>query len=383
MDRATAQPDAGCAGGIRIGGENCSEVRAAAAGLRDRLRALGLHEHVAGPEPASIDGPTTGLSLAPAVARHWAPGGDTLSLAGRLGLDPRARPQDLEREIVACLLLAPCAPAFPSLAEFESAVRMRCVVVEAARRTALHFDTDAIERPQDCWRYHEDTGFTVRPGHGLVESIRRATQPEPGGPLYAFSCRRAGEYLLLLGIAQEAASCNPALLARLQSQAEQCAIQGEAFTAAFMRVSGSVAMPLPLRYFVPGDRVWFRNPDARSSDATGYEGSWVIYLGGGLFSNFWEMERPFSLPHKCVEIYHWRHAAHVDSQGTVRIDEGEVARRVAATFEAPREVDEIVGRMARLCDRPGVYANGGCIEPTREFARWVRPETSDIVLPAL
>jgi hypothetical protein len=41
-----------------------------------------------------------------------------------------------------------------------------------------------------------------------------------------------------------------------------------------LREHGTVESPLPARWFVPGDRVWFRNPDERSADAEGFEGSW-------------------------------------------------------------------------------------------------------------
>lgn len=43
------------------------------------------------------------------------------------------------------------------------------------------------------------------------------------------------------------------------------------------------------------DRLRFRNPDAHSSDASGYEGSWGFYLGGGRFSNFWKRDHSFTL----------------------------------------------------------------------------------------
>ncbi len=107
---------------------------------------------------------------------------------------------------------------------------------------------------------------------------------------------------------------------------------------AIAREAARCNAPLPARWFVPGDRVWFRNPDERSADAAGFEGSWVVYLGAGRFSDFWERGRPFTLERKCVEIHHWR-------------------------------------------DPRGVYDEGGCMDRTRESARWVRPGTSDIDVP--
>jgi hypothetical protein len=35
----------------------------------------------------------------------------------------------------------------------------------------------------------------------------------------------------------------------------------------------------------------------------------------------------------------------------------------------------------QLRDKFGVYADGGCVDTTREYPRWVCPGTSDIILP--
>jgi len=132
---------------------------------------------------------------------------------------------------------------------------------------------------------------------------------------------------------------------------------------------------------VPGDRVWFRNPDEASSEASGYEGSWVIYLGAGLFSNFWKRHQPYTLADKCLEIYQWRHALYTDAAGHERIDETKVEALVAAARQDPAEVERILALMQRYREPRGVYLNGGCLDTTREFARWVHPGTSDLVLP--
>jgi hypothetical protein len=139
--------------------------------------------------------------------------------------------------------------------------------------------------------------------------------------------------------------------------------------------------PLPPRYFVPGDRTWFRNPDAASAEASGYEGSWVIYLGAGLFSNFWKRHQPYTLSAKCLEIYHWRHALYLDAQGAERIDEAKVEALVAAAQLDAAEVERILQLMQRYREPRGVYRDGGCIDTTREFSRWVHPGTTDLVLP--
>jgi len=346
--------------------------------LRERLHSLGLLAQCEwwDDEPAGH----LGVRLRPGVAADWAPGSDTLALADRLALDIHGEPPDLEREIVIGLLLAPEPLGFPHAGEFESAVRIRRDTVIAARVTALAFDTDAIERPTDCWRYDEATGFTVCPGRALVDALRRATQPDHTGRRYAFSCYRASEYVMMLGIAQEAQRVNPAFLARLQARAERRAVQSGEFHDAFLREYGSMERPLPARYYVPGDRVWFRNPDEHSADAMGFEGSWVVYLGDGRFSNFWEPSQPFTLTAKCLEVFHWRHGTYRDAQGALRMDEAEVARRVAQTLQDPPEVERILAQMLRLREPRGVYRDGGCMDTSREFARFIHPTTLDMTL---
>jgi hypothetical protein len=323
-----------------------------------------------------------GFALAADAAQALVDDGDTLNLCRDLGLDTVANPIHLEREIVLAMLAAPRVLRFASAAEFLSAVAIRRNIVVAARATQLTFGTAEANRPPSHWTYDDDRGFTVLPGRPLIEALTLATQPEAGdGSTYAFSCYRATEYVMLLGIARELERVNPPLLAALQQQWETRAIQSGAFHDVFLVEHGSFDAPLPPRWYVPGDRVWFRNPDALSSDASGYEGSWVIYLGNGLFSNFWQRERPYSLVAKCLEIYHWRHGIYVDGAGDLRMDETIVDARVAETAANPAALATVVARMSRLRDGRGVYADGGCIDVSREFARPICPGTADIVLP--
>ena len=186
--------------------------------------------------------------------------------------------------------------------------------------------------------------------------------------------------MILLGLARELADSNPALLERLQARWQRKAIMSGAFHEAFLVEHGSIEAPMPERYYVPGDRVWFRNPDPVSADVAGYEGSWVIYLGGGLFSNFWELGAPFTLERKCVEIYHWRDGVRAAPGGEPTMDEAAIAARVEQTLADAALTRTIVERMWRLRDPRGVYASGGCIDASRESTRFVRPQTSDIRL---
>lgn len=308
--------------------------------------------------------------------------GNTMNLCRELGLDTLSSIADLEREIVLSMLAAPRALHFPSAAEFLSAVAIRRNIVLAARRTQLAFGTAQAERPPSHWTYDEERGFTLIAQQPLIEALTLATQPDAGdGTLYSFSCYRASEYVMLLGIAQELERVNPLLLAALQRQWESRSIQSGAFHDVFLVEYGSLESPLPLGYYVPGDRVWFRNPDEHSSDASGYEGSWVIYLGNGMFSNFWRRDRPYGLVDKCVEIYHWRHATFVDSAGDLRMNEDIVEARIAQTMADPPSLATIVERMTRLRDPRGSYADGGCIDFSRECARNVCLHSANILLP--
>lgn len=153
------------------------------------------------------------------------------------------------------------------------------------------------------------------------------------------------------------------------------------FHDTFLHEYGSLAEPLPQRFYVPGDRLWFRNPDSASSDVEGYEGSWVFYLGGGLFNNFWERDQPFTLTSKCVEIHHWQHALRADARGKGYIDEDRVKTLVRQTLADPDATAAVLARMMRIRDPQGVYEEGGCIDATRERVRWVTPGHSDISLP--
>ena len=107
----------------------------------------------------------------------------------------------------------------------------------------------------------------------------------------------------------------------------------------------------------------------------------MIYLGHGQFANFWQQQAPFDLVGKCLEIYHWRHGVYRDASGQLKMDEEIVAQRVLQTKKDPKLTQHICQRMMRLRDPQGVYADGGCMDNTRESPRWIHPATTDISLP--
>ncbi len=324
-------------------------------------------------------GETLEATLTPHAALGLTPRFETLGLAERLECRGEF---SLRREIVAALLGSPMLFEYPSFGEFEAAIRVRERIVDAAAKTQLAFDTEAAERPWDYWTYDSERGFTLRPGKSLIEALLKATQPEDPAHKYEFSCYRATEYVLLLGIAQELAEHNPTLYAHLQKQWETEAIMSGRFHDTFLHEFGSLDTPLPGGYYIPGDRVWFRNPDERSADIPGYEGSWVFYLGGGQFSNFWRADQPYTLASKCLEIYHWRNGAHASEEpGRLYMDEAVVDACVQESMNHRNEARRILDRMLRLRDGRGVYADGGCIDASRECPRPLCRGTADLRLP--
>lgn len=367
--------------GIRIHGATREAAEAASRHFLSMLTDLGLDAYVQVSDVSDSEDFILRYRLRGELAETWAPDGDTSCLCGQLELNPRGVPDDCEREILLALMLAPEPFHFPSYEELRSAVNIRRNIVDAARKTALAFDTEEAERPAAYWRYDEEAGFTLFPGRLLIPALLQATQPDESGALFSFSCYRATEYVILLAIAQELATCNAALFEQLQWQWETRAIMSGEFHEVFLREYGSMEVPLPPRYYVPGDRLWFRNPDDHSSDVAGYEGSWVFYLGDGLFSNFWKRNQPYTLISKCLEVYHWRHATRRDEAGELQIDEAVVEAKVAESMKNPQEVQRIVDAMMRYRDPKGVYAEGGCIDTSREYPRRVCPDTAEVALP--
>ncbi|HEY6094014.1 MAG TPA: hypothetical protein VIU93_03580 [Gallionellaceae bacterium] len=365
--------------GAQYRGISLPEARAQdVAAVLQRLAELQIEQYIT---QYAADRHAVGLCLHPDLAEAWAPDGDTLQLTRQLQLHPFENSDDLEREILLAMLLSPVALEFPSAQELLAAVRIRRNIVQAARKTALSFSTEAAERPEAYWTYDEERGFILLPGSPLITALEKATQPDASGKCYSFSCYRATEYIILLAIAQEISHSNPDLYNQLQRQWERRAIMSGRFHEVFLREHGSMEEPLPARYYVPGDRVWFRNPDSHSSDVTGYEGSWVLYLGSGEFSNFWEAGKTYTLDSKCLELFHWRNATYRDAAGELQMDEQRVAALVQQSQQDPEQCARILELMQRLRDPKGVYLAGGCMDTSRESPRRVCPGSNELVFP--
>jgi hypothetical protein len=373
-------------GGIELTRTPADQADRLAAQLSADLREWGLQSAIQTLNVPLKDGTVALVAcLRPEFQEAHMPGFNSLNLRTSLGqantADHASEAWALEREIWVALLGSPHRFAFPDLEALKSHVRVRRNMALAARLTALAFKTEAAERPEADWHYEEEPGFILKPGRPLINALIAATQPEATGKLYDFSCYRATEYVILLGIAQELQAHHPALLAQLQQLNERHAVRSGQFHEVFLIEYGSMEAPLPARFYVPGDRLWFRNPDERSADVTGYEGSWVMYVGGGLFSNFWKRDTPFTLESKAIEIFHWKDGVYTDAQGELQMDETVVERLVAQTQADPQARARVLERMLRMRDPKGVYAEGGCIDTTREYPKNVSREHCELVLP--
>lgn len=331
-----------------------------------------------------VPGGAVRLSLTPDIVSDCCPGFDTLGLRQRIDrLAAGGSASPLEKEVLLAMLSGPLVFPYPTVGEWLAAMAIRCNIATAAAKTRLAFDTESAERPEAFFRYIEDRGFCLQPGVSLMAALEQATRPDISGALYSFSCYRATEYILLLAMVTEMARSNPRLLDELTRLWQSRAIMSGEFHEVFLVEYGSIEEPLPPNYFIPGDRVWFRNPDERSADVTGYEGSWVFYLGNGEFSNFWKEGQPYTMQHKCLELFHWRHGFHLDDDGEPRINEDEVEARVTASLNDPDELKSIMATMSRHREPRGVYRDGGCIDVSRECARRICAGTTDIVLPSV
>jgi hypothetical protein len=303
---------------------------------------------------------------------------DTARLTGALAPDAEAA---VEAEIWLAWLVSPMELGFPNFDELLAQFRVRCGIVDAASSTLVDFHATAVNRPVSHWTYVEGVGFRLNPGKSLAEGLDLALHPKTPEARYAFSCKRASEYVVLLAMAREAQRSNPALYAAMERQWHKGPLMAHAFEAAFLSSVGTATCPAPKRWYVPGDRVWFRNPEPRSADVAGYEGSFVLYLGGGHFANFWKQETPFTVDSKMLEIYCWRFGIETREGEEPTINDDLVDEAVAQHLQRPEEVAAIAEQMYRYQDVNPINADGGAIDYQREVPRFVLPDSCSVKLP--
>lgn len=285
----------------------------------------------------------------------------------------------LEEEIVLSMIRSPVNYSFPSHNEFFASIRIRRNAAQAARKTQLTFETEAALRPKEFWTYVEDNGFILNTNKNIIEALTKTIHPT-GDQLFSFACSRACEHVMLLALTQELERTNPELLRNIETLWQKKALLNTDFDNAFMQEHGSFNKPLPICFFVPGDRVWFCNPHEYSTNVTGFEGSWVIYLGGGSFSNFWNFNDPTSYEQKCLEMFHWRHGVEINQEGEYWMNEPYVAEQVKKSSQDQEARQKIITQMMKQYDEQSYYKNGGFVPPTRESIRLVCQQTSNILI---
>ena len=291
---------------------------------------------------------------------------DTANITTFLRTHQPNRDRALISEIILAMALSPDVVYFGSEQELKSNLRMRCTVVQVASRTELNFDTSSITRPQAYWIYTKENGFLLRQGVSLADGLERALCPDVSGFTYAFSCQRASEYLILYAVVCELQKVNKTGLNDVEQQWRKRALTGDDFLFRFLGERGTRENPMPMRYYIPGDRIWFKNPDDHSSDLEGFEGSWVIYLGGGRFCNLWDRHRPYTLEEKCLEIFYWSKSTAVNDSGVLFMNEDLVKEQVNKALNDPALSRSILEKMMVYRDPTGVYAEGGCIDLSRD-----------------
>ena len=291
---------------------------------------------------------------------------DTANITTFLRTHQPNRDRALISEIILAMALSPDVVYFGSEQELKSNLRMRCTVVQVASRTELNFDTSSITRPQAYWIYTKENGFLLRQGVSLADGLERALCPDVSGFTYAFSCQRASEYLILYAVVCELQKVNKTGLNDVEQQWRKRALTGDDFLFRFLGERGTYENPMPMRYYIPGDRIWFKNPDDHSSDIEGYEGSWVIYLGSGRFCNLWDRHRPYTLEEKCLEIFYWSKSTAVNDSGVLFMNEDLVKEQVNKALNDPALSRSILEKMMVYRDPTGVYADGGCIDLSRD-----------------
>ncbi len=184
--------------GIRISARTEPETQAAQQRFMDYLQDIDLDRYVECGQWGENSASAVDIKLKETYALDLTPDFDTTLLCQKLRLDTQESVADLDREIVLAMLASPIHFEFPSFDELLSALSVRKNIVQNARRTALAFDTEHAERPEEFWTYDVARGFTLKPGKPLIEALQKTTQPDRSGKLYSFSCYRATEYVILV-----------------------------------------------------------------------------------------------------------------------------------------------------------------------------------------
>jgi len=263
---------------------------------------------------------------------------------------------NLTVEILLCLLNAPVLFRFDSFDDFIDMIDSRKIIVKYGYFTHVKFDTGKdIKVNVDYFQYN-DKDVILLENKSLLEGIKKSIIPKD--KLYNYSCQRITEFLLLLGLLE--VNKNKPICKQIESIWRRKAIKSELFQDTFLYEYGTKENPIPMKYYIPGDRIWLKNPDDKSSDIVGYEGTWVVYLNDGLFCDFWkdggDVSHQHTLEDIIITIYNWRHSiVKKDS-----IDDKFVQQLNKNINNNPDIKNNIIKSMYKY------YADGGCMDKTRD-----------------
>jgi hypothetical protein len=65
------------------------------------------------------------------------------------------------------------------------------------------------------------------------------------------------------------------------------------------------------------------------------------------------------------------------------MDEAIVEACIQETMQAPDKVQHILQQMMRIRDAKGIYADGGCLDATREYPKQIAPSACELSLPKI
>jgi hypothetical protein len=84
-----------------------------------------------------------------------------------------------------------------------------------------------------------------------------------------------------------------------------------------------------------------------------------------------------------VEIYHWRDGLRTHPNGEAWIDENIVEARVKETLSDPQKKSRVLDLMMRMRDGKGIYAEGGCLDASRECPQQIYVGDCELKLPII
>lgn len=261
---------------------------------------------------------------------------------------------ELTIEIILCLLNNPKLIIYESFDNFKEELNIRQNIVKYGYQTHVEFSSSNVKRPLDYF-YSVNDNILLLENKSLINGIIKSIIPDD--KLYTFTCYRITENIVLLAILLEAKNKLPELVDKIETIYRKKSIKSKQFHTIFMRESLEL---MPSRYYTPGDRVWFKNPDEKSSTINGYEGKWTIYLNNGLFCDFWKdghsINHHFTIEEILIEIYNWRYS--IDNN---EIDEDTVHNLNINIKNNVNLMNTIIHDMSRYNN------NGGAIDRTREY----------------